>query len=344
MALVLSAGAVPAACRAGDGGAVDPPTDERDGPTPGAVPTIAGGVELGELDPATVFVGAELSFGSPLPSEQAAADALVNGAEIRAAVARRAYTIADGRHLADVVVLVLDGTQIFDEAVLGAFTEGAVAAAGGGDVAETTLAGAPVVRSTDQAGGAALGFREANLLVLVTSASVADAELVATRQLEARARGEAGTPAPVTPLVVVPVDAVFVAVPTVTFAPIPAPEEEPSPVAPTVPAMVGVSGRYGVVGGERRALVWALAADPGTYASAEALDPVMRDLAAARAEGTAPTPTEIGGRVVLASVNPPGRPSAHVFRHGNLVVLVEGVHPDQVDAVSSAWIAALRPT
>lgn len=342
-AFVTWTAVVPGACRSGDGGAVDPTAEGRDGPTPGAVPTLAGGVELGDLDPATVLVGAELSFGSPLPSEQVAADALVTGVEIRAALARRAYATADGRHVADVAVLVLDGTRIFDEAVLGAFIEGAVAAAGGDVAMETTLAGTTVLRSTDRSGGAALGFREENLLVLVTSASEADAELTVTRQLEARARGEVGTVTPVTPLVAVPIEAVFVPVPTVTFAPIPPPEEEPAPAAPTVPAMVGAAGRYGVVAGERRTLVWALATDPGAYPSAEALEPVMLDLVAGRAEGTPPTTTEIGGRVLHSSVNEPGRPSAHVFRHGNLVVLVEGVHPDQLDAVSSAWIAALGP-
>jgi hypothetical protein len=43
-------------------------------------------------------------------------------------------------------------------------------------------------------------------------------------------------------------------------------------------------------------------------------------------------------------MNEPGAPSTQVFRHQGLVLLVEGDRPDQVDAVTTAWIAALGLT
>lgn len=340
---MLLAGAV-AAC-GGSGGSVDPAADERQGPNPGAVPTLAGGVELGSLDPASVLVGSELAFGAPLPSEQAAAETYADAPEISAAVARRVYSTVDGRHVADAVVLVLDGTQMFDETVLAAFVTGVVGAAGGAPAVEAPLAGTTVLRAGDGTGGVvAVGFREANLLAVVTSPASADVELVVTRQLEARARGEVGSPTPVTPLLRLPVASAFVAVPTVTFAPIPPPEEEVGPEPPEIAGAVAVAGRYGVVAGERRTVVWAIAADPAAYPSAEALEPAMQALASGRAGGSAAALTEVGGRVVYEAVTEPGEPSASVVRHGNLVLLVEGNQPAQVEAVVTAWIAALGPT
>lgn len=326
------------------GGSVDEVGDARGGPNPGVVPTLVGGVDLGSLDPTTVLVGAELTFGAPLPSEQAATDAYLADAEVSAAVARRVFVAADGRHLADVAVLVLNGAELFDESVLAAFVAGAVSAAGGGPATEVPVAGQTVLRAADPAGGiVAAGFREANLLVIVTGPSGPDVDLTVTRQLEARARGEIGDATPVTPLVALPVGAAFVPVPTVGFAPIPPPEEEPSPEVPGLAGATEVEGRYGVVAGERRALVWAFAVDPGAYPSAEALDPALQGLAAARAGGTAPAMSEVGGRIVYAASNEPGTRSAQVFRHGGLVLLVEGNDVAQLDAVTTAWIAALAP-
>jgi hypothetical protein len=328
----------------GGHGSVDDVTAHRNAPNPGAVPTLVGGIDLGSLDPTTVFVGAGLAFGAPLPSGQAAADAFTTDPEVDAAVARRVYVSDDGRHLADVVVLVLDGAELFDEGVLAAFVAGAVRAVGGGPAAEVALAGQTVERAASSTGSSvAIGFRAANLLVIVSGPVDADVVLTATRQLEARARGEIGGPDPKTPLVALPVAAAFVPVPTVTFAPIPPPDQEPPPEPPGLPGARALEGRYGVVAGERRTVVWAFAVDPAAYPSAEALAPAMEALAAARAGGRAPTHTELGGRLVYSSAGAAGTPSAEVFRHQGLVLLVEGERADQVDAVATAWIAALGP-
>lgn len=341
VALLGVALTVLAAC-GGGGGHADEVTGEPGRPRPGSIPTIVGGVDLGSLDPATTLVGEELSFGSPLPSEEAAADAYTSDPEVSSALVRRVYGAVDGRHLADVTVLALNGAELFDESVVDAFVEGAVAAASGGRAAKADLRGRQVVRAADVGSGVAVGFREANLLTIVKGAA-ADVDLVVIRQLVARSRGEVGSSVPVTPLVPTPVDAAFVAVPTVTFAPIPPVEDEPAPEAPALAGATAVQGRYGVVAGERRTLVWAFTVDPAAYPSAEALAPAMEALASARAGGVAAQAVELGDRVVYAATGEPGSPGAEVFRHRGLVLVVEGVQPDQLDAVTTAWIAALGP-
>ncbi|MFZ6004104.1 MAG: hypothetical protein ACOYXM_09245 [Actinomycetota bacterium] len=345
IAAAVATSLVLAACGGGRGGRVDEVTDDRDAPNRGAIPTLPGGVELGELDPRAVLVGAELAFGSPLPSEQLAAEAYTQDPEVVSALARRVYVASDGRHIADVLVLVLDGGELFDESVLAGFERGVVSALGGARAEELVLAGRPALRAVSGDGErVAIGFREANVLAIVTGSVEADAVLTATRQIEARGRGEAGSGEPQTPLVAVPAEAAFVTVPTVTFELIPPPEEEVGPEPPSLSGASGAHGRYGVVAGERRTVMWVFEVDRGAYSSAEALDPAMQSLAQQRGRGTAPTPLEVGGRVVYASLNEPGSPSAQVFRHQGLVLLVEGDRSDQVDAVTTAWIAALTPT
>ena len=343
MAARLALTVVLAACGTGSGGGVDEVGDDRDAPNPGAIPTIAGGVELPALDPGTVLVGAELTFGAPLPSEQAAADAFTADPEVSAALARRAYA-TDGRRLADVIVLALDGTQLFDDSVLAAFERGAVGALADAVAEDGTLAGRAVLRATGTEGRLAVGFREGNLLTIVRGSVVTDVDHVVTRQLEALARGEVGSTAPVTPLVAVPPDAAFVAVPTVTFVPFPAPEEEPPPV-PGLPGATGVAGRYGVVAGERRTVVWSFAV-AGGFPSAEALEPAVQALVSQLAAGAPAEDVEMLDRVVHRAVTSTEGTSlaASAFRHQGLVLVVTGTDAAQVDAVATAWIAALGPT
>jgi len=321
---------------------VDELTERRDGHNVGPTPTLAGGVELPEIDPAAVLVGAGLAFGSPLPSESAAVEAFLEAPEVAAALVRRALDLGDGRHLADVTVLTLDGRQIFDEGVLTAVVDATVAALGGGRAQRSVLAGRDVVQVTGPS-ATAVGFLQGNLLVVVRGGPT-DAVLVATRQIEAIARGEVGSVAPTTPLLSTAAESAFVPVPTVAFAPIPPPEEEPGPPAP--PALVGATalqGRYGVVGGERRTVVWAFALDPGAYPSGEAAEPAMEALAASRAAVVAASAVETIDRVVFGATGPAGELTVRVFRHRGLVLVVEGARADQVDAVTTAWIAALGP-
>jgi hypothetical protein len=340
---VVVVGLLAAACSGTEPGASDDIADGRSGANPGPLPTLSGGVELQQVDPATLLVGADLAFGSPLPSDQAAADAFANDPEVRGVLLRRAYEAPTARRLADVLVLTLDGAQLFDEGVLSAFQDTVVETLAGGDVTSLELVGRRTLHATGSVANV-VAFREGNALVIVSSAQDADAVLVVTRQLEARARGELGTGEPRTPLVATPAEAAFLPVPTIAFTPFSPPEDEPPPAPPALPGAAGVQGRYGVVAGERRTTVWAIAVDVGAYPTAEALDPAMRELVAARAAGVAPEAVEVLGRAVLVAGGPVGEPSAQAFRHQGLVVLVEGVDPAQVDAVTTAWIAALGPT
>lgn len=333
---------VTAACEDGDGRPDQLTGIDGDGPAQGPIATVQGGVDL-PPDPTALLVGDGLAYGTPLPSEQAAADALV-GAEVAQVLARRVYLVADGRHLADLLVLTLDGTQIFDEAVLAAYEQAMVTALGGGELSEVTLSARAVMRSADAGGRTALGVREGNQLLVVQAGVEGDATMAITLLLDATDRGAVGSLDPATPLIPLPVDSAFVGTPGVAFTPFLPPEVEPPPAAPDLPGATAVAGRYGVVAGERRTVVWSFAVDVAATPTAEALAPALQALAATRADGTVAQPTEVGGRVVLSSASPAGTPSAQVFRHQGLVLVVEGTQPDQLAAVTTAWIAALGPT
>ena len=323
--------------------ATDVSGDRGDGPNRGPIPTIAGGVALPVVDPAAVLVAEGLAFGQPLPSEQAAAEVFTEDPEVASVIARRVHSVATTRLVAQVVVLGLDGPEIFDEGVLDGFVRGVVRSFGGGPLEDVTVETQLTFRSEGDV-STAHGFRDGNLLVVVTAPVAVDATLVVERQVAARAAGVVGSVEPVTPMLPRPVEAPFIAVPTVTFQPIPPPEEELPPTPPALPGATAVQGRYGVVAGERRTVVWSFAVAPATYPSAERLEPAMAALASGRAGGTAAQTGEVIDRVVLAADAAPGVEGAlatRVFRYGALVLVVEGTDAAQVDAVVADWISSL---
>ncbi len=336
-ALLLSA------CTDDGPGRPDELADARGGPNPGALPTLPGGVALRATDPAAALTGTGLAYGTPLPSEQLAAEALLDTPEVAAVLVRRAFAVPEARHLADVLAVTLDGAEVFDEPALAAFQEGLVAGLVGADVRREDVVGRPVIAAegTDRA---AVAWAEGDLLVVVLAPGPADARTVVTRQLEARQRGEVGSTDPATPMAALPPDAAFVPLPTVTFAPIPPPEEEPDgPEVPGLPGALAVQGRYGVTAGERRTVVWAFALDPAAHPTAESVRPLLGPLVSGRAGGAAATATEVVDRIVVSATVPEGERSAQAFRHQGLVLLVEGERPDQLEAVVTAWITALGP-
>lgn len=332
-----------AACEDGEGRPDELTSIDGDGPAQGPIATVPGGVELAPVDPAAVLVGEGLAFGTPLPSEQAAADGFVGG-EVAQALARRVYVAADGRHVADMLVLTIDGTQVFDETVLAAFERGAVGALGGAEVSDVPVGPATVLRAVDGTGRAAVGVRHGNQLVVIRAGNEAEAIATISLLLDAVARGVVGSPEPVTPLVPLPVDGAFVPVAGVAFTPFLPPDAEPAPPPPDMGGASAVEGRYGVVAGERRTIVWSFAVDVAAHPTAEVLAPALQALVSARAGGSPPEQAEIGGRVVLSATGPSGAPTVQVFRQGGLVLVVEGAQRDQVDAVTTAWITALGPT
>ncbi len=337
---LLLAALVVAACGGDGSSGRDAPKDQ--GPNKAPPQTLAGGVELPAVDPISLLVGEGLAYGEPLPSEQAAADAYLEDPEVASVVARRIYSVRDGRLLGAVTLLALDGTEVFDEAVLDAFVEAAVAALGDGTADVVPVAGRDVLRARGP-GGTVMGYREGDQLLLVRAADDRDAALVLDRQIVARAAGATGAEQPFTPLLPTPIDAAFVAVPTVTFQPIPPPEEEPPPETPTLRGATGAQGRYGVVAGERRTTVWAYTLDiPRTYASAESLEPALAELVSARAGGTPSEEAEVFGAIVVRADGPEGTPSVRAFRYEGIALVVEGLVPSQLDAVLTAWLRELR--
>ena len=327
-----------AAC--GGDGSSDDAVFEDEGPNRVPPQTLAGGVELPEVDPVDLLVGEGLAYGEPLPSEQAAADAYLEDPEVRSVVVRRLYSLRDGRLLAKVLVLALDGSELFDEAVLDAFVEAAIGSLGDGDVETVPVAGRDVLRSRGP-DDTVMGYREGDQLLVVRGAHDRDVAVVLERQVEAFAAGAPGAEQPVTPLVPTPIDAAFVAVPTLTFQPIPPPEEEPPPETPTLRGATSAQGRYGVVAGERRTTIWAYSLDNRRIPSAEELESALSELVSARAGGATTEEVEVFGRVVLRADAKEGTPSARAFRFNGIAILVEGLVPSQLDAVITAWLREL---
>jgi len=134
-----------AAC-SGDEGSSDDAAADR-GPNRTPPQTLAGGVELAPVDPSRLLVGDGLAYGQALPSQQAAADAFLEDPEVAKAEARRLYSRTDGRLLGEMLLLTLDGTDLFDEAVLDAFVNGTVSALGDDTTTTVNVAGRPVMRS-----------------------------------------------------------------------------------------------------------------------------------------------------------------------------------------------------
>lgn len=329
-----------AACGGGGGSNAGAPEDR--GPNKAPPQTLAGGVELPPVDPVSLLVGEALAYGKPLPSEQAAADAYLEDPEVASVVARRLYGLRDGRPLGIVRVLALDGAEIFDESVLDAFVEAVVASLADGTAAAVPVAGREVLRG-DADGRTVMGYREGDQLFIVEGPDPHDIGVVLERQVRAFAARAPGAEEPFTPLVPTPVDAAFVEVPTVTFQPIPPPEEEPVPETPALRGAIGSQGRYGVVAGERRITIWAYSLDvPRTYPSAESLEAPVAELVAARAGGAPVEEVEVFGKVVVGANGPDGSASARAFRHQGIVVLVEGLVPSQLDAVITAWLRELE--
>jgi hypothetical protein len=216
-----------------------------------------------------------------------------------------------------------------------------VASLADGTAGVVDVAGRQVLRGEGD-GRTVMGYREGDQLFVVAGPDAHDIGVVLDRQVRAVAARAPGAREPFTPLVTTPVDAAFVRVPTVTFQPIPPPEEEPAPEAPALRGATGVEGRYGVVAGERRTTVWAYALDiPRTYPNAEALEAPVAELVSSRAGGVPVEEVEVFGKVVIAADGLEGAPSARAFRHRGTVVLVEGLVASQLDAVVTAWLREL---
>jgi hypothetical protein len=307
-------------------------------PTAGPPVTIPGGVDLPRRDPASVLVGPGLAFGSQLPSATAGLAELEATEEVRSTLGRRVYDQGSARLLAELSVLVLDGTAFHDERTLERWVVSFVGRLAGSEPRRARIEGRPIVRA-GAGGRAVLGLRRGSLLVLVSGARD-ETDWVAALMLQGLRTDDPPRPWPATPLAFMAADVPFVPVPGVEFVPFPPAEDEPPPAPPVLAGTLATEGRIAVVGGERRATVWSLATDPGVYATAEELAAAIDALVGSRTGGSTSI-TELGDRLVTAADGPPGGTSTRAFHHGNVVVLVEGRDPAQLDAVATAWVRAL---
>jgi hypothetical protein len=302
-------------------------------------PTLVGGVALDPVDPGSLVVGHDLSFGTALPSTDAALAVLTETAEVMSVMSRRVYDTPSAEPRADLAVLTLDGEAFYDEAAVDGWVAAFVGRLVDAEPVPGEIGDVAVVRA-GAGPRAALGFRRGDALVVVEGTE-AHAEWVGTVMLQGLAAGEEPRPWPATPLLALPVDGAFAAVPGVGFPPFPPDDPEPAPAPPPFPGTTAVEGRIGVVGGERRATVWSIATDPNTHPTAESLIADIDALVSGRAGGAAASRDEVSGRIVTGADGPAGTRSARAFLHGRLVVLVEGADAAQVDAIVTAWVTAL---
>lgn len=302
-------------------------------------PTMAGGIDLPAVDPTVVLAGDGLAYGSPLPSAETAAQALLEDPAVRSVLVRLVHDAGGAGPLAEVIVVSLDGAAFFDTSVLEGYLDGLVLgltdAPGPPELVD--LAGTPVRRADGPGAGSAAVWRTGDLVVLVRGDRGA-VDLVLLRSLAAVANGQPGSLEPRTPLPPGGDAPPFVPVPGLSFTPFP--EDEELPEAPGLVGAGAADGRIGVVGGERRSLVWALpvADDVPTV---EAIRPAVEAMVQGRAGGAPAVISETLGRVVVTADGAAGSRSARAFLHRRWVLLVEGSEPAQLDAVVTAWITAL---
>jgi hypothetical protein len=296
---------------------------------------MVGGVVLQEVDPTAVLVGEGLAFGDPLPSERDEIAVLEETDEVRSTLVRRVYDSITAQRIADLAVLRLDGAAFFDRTALDRWVRAFAEELGGGPVRTVRIGGEPVLRSFDGDRGV-LAWRRGDALTILRG-EPSEVEAVASAILGGIAAGETPRVEPATPLVSLAPDAAFVAVPGVEFVAFPPFSEELPPNPPLFAGQLLTEGRIGVVGGERRATVWSILTDAATYPTLESLEPAVAALVSERT-GAGTETQELGDRLVISA---DGTTSARAFVHGNLVVLVEGPDPAQIEAITTAWVNAL---
>jgi hypothetical protein len=301
---------------------------------------MAGGIELAAVDPTVALAGEGLAYGSPLPSAEAAAQALLEDPAVRSVLVRLVHDAGGAGPLAEVIALSLDGAAFFDATVLEGYLDGLVLGLtdAPGDPPSSSTSGAPRSAGPTVPVRGRLPCGAIGDLVVVVRGDRGAVDLVLLRSLEALANGQPGSLEARTPLPPGGEPPPFVPVPGLSFTPFPDDEEPPEP-----PGLVGAGpadGRIGVVGGERRSLVWALpvADDVPTV---EAVRPAVDAMVQARAGGAPAVVSEALGRVVVTADGAAGSRSARAFLHRRWVLLVEGSEPAQLDAVVTAWITAL---
>ena len=336
-ALVLAVTLAAGACS--DDGGSDGAVTQDAGPNTLPPQTLPGGVELAAVDPLRLLAGDGLAYGQPLPSEQAAAEAYLEDPEVASVMARQLHSRGDGRRMGDVLVLELNGAEIFDESVLDGFVGGAVGALGDGTTEPVTIAGRPVLRSQGPS-GTVMGYREGNQLMLVRGPAPEDIGGVVERQLQAlavarsarRSRSPRSSRCRSTP-------------PSCRCPPCPSnrsrrPRRSPRRSRQVCRAQRGFWVATAWSPGERRTNVWAHTLDPTTYPSAERLEPALAALAstpgrcARGGEGGARPPRLQRRRRRWPPLSPRVPPSG-------LALVVEGQVPAQLDAVITAWLTEL---
>jgi hypothetical protein len=320
-------------------------TSAAPAPTTTALPPlIKSELDVQRVAPESVLVATGFAFGAARPSVQAALDVYRPDKAVLGAAVRLVTDTASLAPAADMTVLALDPTVFHDREVFEGYLRGFIQGIGA-SVTAADVAGVRTLRAGPAADGSLLrAYLHENLLIVARGRDDdALARLVAA-QLTAIAAGQVGTADLATPMRVVQPGELFVNVPTVGFVAYPATETPPpAPVLSGASgAVTGIETRLVAVAGERRGTTWVIGTSAGAFPTAESLTPAIDALATAR-YGSAPTSSEVGGRVVVSAGPGPGGEMLRVFRYQDVVVVIEGIESDQLDAIVSAWSAALGP-
>jgi hypothetical protein len=306
-------------------------------------PLIKSELDVQRIEPEAVLVADGYAFGAARPSVKAALDVYGPDAAVLSGVVRLVTDTTSLLPAGDMTVLALDPAVFHDREVFEGYLRGFIEGIGA-TVTSTDIDGVPVLRAGPAVDGSLVrAYLHENLLIVARGRNDDVLARLVTSQLAAVKAGKPGSSDLITPMRVVPPAQLFVSVPTVGFAAYPSPEvPPPAPVLSNAPGAVSaIETRIVAVAGERRATTWVIGTSAGHFPTAESLTPSIDALAAAR-YGTAAKTAEVAGRVVVSAQSPSGT-ALRVFRFQDVVVVIEGIEADQLDAIVSAWSFALGP-
>ena len=297
-------------------------------------------IDFGDRDPTSLLAADGFVFGGPEPETVLAADGIGSDPLVQRALARTVYSAETGEELATLLAVVLEPGVFTSAAAVNGFVGGlATGLIGTDDPPMPVPIGGFDGFAASSGQRSIVAFRVDNVVVMVEADSPATAGAVGEAVAVADSTGAGVDSTTMTPFSDVDPFSVFSPLAGFEFAVFPTDEEkvdlpfEPLPV-PTLDGLAGFPvGELVVIGNEIRGAAWAVPVSRASYASAEDLIEPMRNLAATRSGGAA-TEQVIAGRTVYGG---DAVESIRVFRHENLVLVVDGFDRVNADAIVAAW-------
>ncbi len=301
-------------------------------------------LELGDRDPTSLLSAEGFVFGDPGPESVLAADGVGSDPLVQRALARTVYELDTGEPAATLLAVVLAPGVFTSDAAVNGFVGGlATGVLDTNDQPTLVPVGAADGFAASSGQMSVVAFRIDNVVVMIEAASLTTAAAVGEAVAAAASTGVEVDATTGTPFTEVDPFSVFAPLAGFDFAAFPTDEEkvdlpfEPLPV-PTLAGLAGFPvGELVVIGNEIRGAAWAVPVSGASYESGEDLIEPMRNLAATRSGGGT-VEQVIAGRTVYAG---DAVESIRVFRHENLVLVVDGFDRVNADAFVAAWARSL---